>query len=101
MDTKASICLIYFKNVTEYFTALTGQDDSRIEKIAWSADREAEREGIPTLDRPLITRSIHAISAGQTKEMATKAEACCRWLGCGDGPLEGSLKPYQHRVHMN
>jgi len=77
MDTKALICLIYFKNVTEYFTALTGKDDSRIEKNAWFADSETEREDIPTVDRPLTARSVHAISAGRVKEMATKPEA--RW----------------------
>ena len=64
MDTKVLIYLIYFKNMTKYFTALTGKDDSRIEKSAWFADNEAEYENIPTVDRPLTAHVAHAIYAG-------------------------------------
>src|SRR5262245_49729134 len=73
-NTKALICLVYFINVTKYFTALIGKDDSPIEEIAWFVDKETEGEGIPTLDQPLATQTFDAISARLVKEMATKAE---------------------------
>src|SRR5215831_14868306 len=74
-NTKALICLIYFINVTKYFTALTGKDDSPIEQIACFVDNEAEGEGIPTLDQPLAAQTVHAIYARLVKEMATKPGA--------------------------
>src|SRR5215470_9272062 len=71
VDTKSLIYLVYFINVTEYFTTLTGQDDSRKEKIAWFVDGEAESEYIPTLDHVFTGCFICAVSAYQMKEMAT------------------------------
>src|SRR5215472_13593638 len=71
LNTKPLICMVYFLNVTEYFTTLTGKDDSRKEKIAWFADSASESEDVPTLDHLLTGRSISAISACQMKEMAT------------------------------
>ena len=75
MDAKALICLSYLKNVTEYFTALTGKDASSIEEIAWFVDKKTEGEDIPTLDQPLAIQTVYAICARLVKEMATKAEA--------------------------
>jgi hypothetical protein len=57
--------------VTEYFTTLTGKDDSWKEKIAWFADDQAKWEDIPTMDQLLRDPAPSAISAGQVKEMAT------------------------------
>jgi hypothetical protein len=75
MDAKALICLSYLKNVTEYFTALTGKDASSIEEIAWFVDKKTEEEDIPTLDQPLATQAVYAICARLVKEIVTKAEA--------------------------
>src|SRR5262249_61132864 len=74
MDAKALICLSYLKNVTEYFTALTGKDASSIEEIAWFVDKKTEGEDIPTLDQPLAIQTVYAICARLVKEMATKAD---------------------------
>ena len=75
MDTKVLIYLIYFKNMTKYFTALTGKDASSIEETAWFVDKKTEGEDIPTLDQPLAIQTVYAICARLVKEMATKAEA--------------------------
>src|SRR5262249_61132865 len=74
MDAKTLICLSDLKNVTEYFTALTGKDASSIEEIAWFVDKKTEGEDIPTLDQPLAIQTVYAICAGLVKEMATKAQ---------------------------
>jgi len=84
MDTKPLIFLIYFKNVTEYFTALTGKDASSIEQIAWFVDKKTEGEDIPTLDQPLAIQTVYAIYARLVKEMATKAEASTGGAANGD-----------------
>ena len=72
MDAKALICLSYLKNVTEYFTALTGKDASSIEQIAWFVDKKTEGEDIPTLDQPLAAQTVHAIYARLVKERLRK-----------------------------
>jgi len=64
--------LIYFINVTKYFTALTGKDDSPIEEIARFVDEETEGEDIPTLDQPLAAQTVHAIYARLVKERLRK-----------------------------
>ena len=74
------ISLIYFINVTEYFTTLTGKLDSRKEKIAQFVDYVAEWENISTLNHLLTDHPIYAISAGQVKEMATIL-GVDRWVG--------------------
>jgi len=101
LNTKPLICMVYFLNVTEYFTTLTGKDDSRKEKIAWFADNGTEKTDIPTLDQGLTAHLTHAISAGQVKEMTTKPEVAARMRACGGGVLIGSSEPYQNRVHVN